>query len=159
MGHQPRTLLPSVKISDTLCKLSSQVRPSVKCRHDQHSKDFKELLKGDHVRVRCQNTRSCPTRATIIKACDQPRSYEVKTECGNILRRNRRDLLCTKESSAIPLRDVNYDDISPLPCKQPHVAAPQDEHARSDSNSNSGKGHRARSGRLVRKAITYQDNM
>ena len=99
----------------------------MKYRHDQHAKDLKELLPGDHVRIHCQNTRLWPTRATIVKACDQSRSYEVKTEYGNILRRNQRDLLFTKESSAIPLHDVSYDDISSLPGKQPHLAAPRDE--------------------------------
>ena len=114
MGRQPRTLLPSVKISDALCKPSSQIRSSVKCKHDEHAKDLKELLPGDHVRISCQNTRSWTSRATIVKACDRPRSYEMKTEYGNILRRNQRDLPLTKESSTIPLRAANYDDISPL---------------------------------------------
>ena len=86
----------------------------------------------------------------------------MKTEYGNILRRNRRDLLLTEESSAIALRDVNYDDISPLSRKQPHVAARQDKPVRSNSNANSGnsaEGYRTKSGRLVRKPIRYQDNM
>ena len=64
--------------------------------------------------------------------------------------------------SAIALRDINYDDVSPLSRKQPHVAAPQDKPVRSNSNANSGnsaEGYRTKSGRLVRKPIRYQDNM
>ena len=38
----------------------------------------------------------------------QPRSYKVMKENGNIVRRNRRDLIPTLEKFGV---DVNYDDL------------------------------------------------
>lgn len=61
---------------------------------NQGTRTLSDLQDGENVRIR-QGNKWEP--ATVIKKHNLPRSYIVKTTCGQVYRRNRRHLLKTKE--------------------------------------------------------------
>ncbi|XP_063055929.1 uncharacterized protein K02A2.6-like [Engraulis encrasicolus] len=66
-----------------------------KQRFDKSTKPLSPLAKDDVVRIQDQDAWN--RKATVLQEVG-PRSYEVKTEEGHVLRRNRRSLLKTKET-------------------------------------------------------------
>lgn len=68
------------------------VRKKQKFYYDRHSKPLTPLIEGDEVRIRPYNLNNKEWKpASVIKRLDQ-RSYEVLTESGKVLRRNRVDI-------------------------------------------------------------------
>ena len=64
--------------------------------YNQGAKSLPSLSAHDTVRI--QNGTSWATKGKVIEPLEYPpRSYTVETESGHRLRRNRRDLLSTKE--------------------------------------------------------------
>lgn len=63
--------------------------------HDRRAHDLPPLKPGDVVRVQ---QRDGLTRGVVTAAHSSPRSYVVETEHGTTLRRNRRQLIATRES-------------------------------------------------------------
>ena len=63
--------------------------------YNEYSEDLPPLSLDDTVRIR--HNASWSLKGTVIRKCEEPRSYEVLTEKGTVLRRNRRHLLKTKE--------------------------------------------------------------
>uniref|UniRef100_A0A8C6T6T6 Integrase catalytic domain-containing protein n=1 Tax=Neogobius melanostomus TaxID=47308 RepID=A0A8C6T6T6_9GOBI len=105
-GLSPAELLMNRKLRTTLpcytetkqnmviqTKLDYQKRKQ-KRYYDKATKTLSPLAKDDVVRIQDQNAWS--RKATVLQEVG-PRSYEVRTEDGNVLRRNRRNLLKTKE--------------------------------------------------------------
>lgn len=97
MGRQLRTTLPY-----TTTKKHKQVKDKMKRlqkrqkgNYDKSSKSLKPLAPNDTVRVEDANIWT--RKATVLEEVN-PRSYNVKTEDGLILRRNRRSLLRTQET-------------------------------------------------------------
>ncbi|CAK6975876.1 unnamed protein product [Scomber scombrus] len=66
-----------------------------KQRYDKSTKVLKPLAKDDVVRIQDQDAWN--RKATVLQEIG-PRSYEVRTEDGHVFRRNRRNLLKTKET-------------------------------------------------------------
>ena len=67
----------------------------LKQNYDQHAKEHKSLQPGATVRYRKHNAWS--KKGRVVKKLSQPRSYQIETESGNIIRRNRRHLIHTRE--------------------------------------------------------------
>ena len=93
-------------------------------RHDARGvRDLSELSRGEHVRTPHPVThRWEPGR--IVEQCQQPRSYQVESASGSVLRRNRRDIRETDEKHVFLSSDddrqrnsrdaaADYDELEP----------------------------------------------
>jgi transposase InsO family protein len=95
MGRPVRTTIPSYhhpsslqKNSDTFENLQSK-KDKMKQDHDKHAgPELAPLYKGQRVRVQNQVNKMWEP-AEVTKVCAEPRSYEVTTPNGTMLRRNR----------------------------------------------------------------------
>ena len=108
--RNPRTLLPSVAQATDPHKSSVLTSSYPTKYYNSRSKDLPPLHQNDTVRI--HTGRSWSTKAKVVD-CDNkngPRSYIVETENGSVLRRNRRDLLRTKETFD-PSHDYDQLDI------------------------------------------------
>ncbi|KAI7789577.1 hypothetical protein IRJ41_019347 [Triplophysa rosa] len=98
MGRKLRTTLPYVtKQNKNRAWRKKQIclKQKQKAIYDKTSRSLRPLATKDTVRLENNNTWN--KRATVLEAVN-PRSYTVKTEDGQILRRNRRSLLKTQET-------------------------------------------------------------
>ena len=66
-------------------------------------------LSLNHI-VRIHEKNNWISKGKVIRKCDQPRSYEVPTQKGSVLRCNRRHLLKTIEPFEKDCA-IDYDDI------------------------------------------------
>lgn len=99
MGRTPRTTVPSVK-----CPLKSskpeQIPRKTITQYNSHARNLPELHPGDKVLLRGDGKWS--KKGEVMKRNQHPRSYHVKTDSGNVLRRNRRHLLKIKQPQSQP---------------------------------------------------------
>ena len=65
--------------------------------HDKHNgvKSLPDLHPGDIVKVKTDEEKRWLETGKVIEKANTPRSYQVKTPNGNIIRRNRRHLMKT----------------------------------------------------------------
>ena len=106
MNRQLRTRLPAVRPvnnKETLTPMRNmQKKQNQAFYHDRNAKELPKLDEGSStVRVYQHGSPSTKanwsTKAKVVKPHHSPRSYIIKTEEGQTLRRNRRDLLPTSE--------------------------------------------------------------
>jgi hypothetical protein len=123
-GRDIRTKLPDLrKLISTRPRLQEELPTKLhpercylqKKMHDSKAKDLPPLPTGATVRI--YNGKMSPTKAQVVATSSSPRSYIVKTEEGTQLRRNRRDLLFTKEEFE-PLSEEE---------DEPHITQPSHE--------------------------------
>ena len=97
-------------------------------QHDARSvRDLSQLSRGEHVRTRHPVTHSWePGR--IVEQCQQPRSYQVESASGSVLRRNRRDIRETDERHVF----LSSDDDRQRNSRE--AAADDDEHEQPSSS-------------------------
>ncbi|XP_054864601.1 uncharacterized protein K02A2.6-like [Amphiprion ocellaris] len=97
MGRQLRTTLPytTTKKHKQVQDKMKRLQKRQKVNFDKSAKSLKPLAPNDTVRVEDSNIWT--KKATVLEEVN-PRSYNVKTEDGLILRRNRRSLLHTSET-------------------------------------------------------------
>ena len=96
MNRTLRTRLPRMK-KETFQLEKSILEKQLKQKqwYDQETKLLPPLVEGSTVRIRCG--KELNSLARVVKKADTPRSYIVKDDKGRELRKNRRDLLQTKE--------------------------------------------------------------
>ena len=82
-----------------------------KIYYDRGSKELKQFNIGDNVKIHNENKTKPHNDGIITNIDSNPRSYEIKTENGNIIKRNRKDL--TKGIAFNENRDY-IDDMNPL---------------------------------------------
>lgn len=114
MNRKIRTTLPyytEIKESEVLTKMDTLKRRQ-KHYFDKSTKPLSPLAKDDVVRIQDQDTWS--RKATVLQEVG-PRSYEVRTEDGNVFRRNRRNLLKTKEHFQETSCDAENENVVSLP--------------------------------------------
>jgi transposase InsO family protein len=107
MSRRTLTKLPiSEKLLQPKVVEKEEVRENIRNKQqksakyfNRHTRDLEPLRQEDTVRVRIQNKWK-PARL-IPSQPKEPRSYNLETEHGSIWRRNRRDILKTKEPSTI----------------------------------------------------------
>lgn len=162
LGRPVRTTLPSFH-PDTSHKQDGpneklkEKREKMKTNHDKHAgPDLAPLYNGQRVRVLNPETKVWEP-AVVTNTCKEPKSYEVKTPNGSVLRRNRshiRDMPLQKTAKTLP-RKVQFqeepDDSAtskkPAVVKQkPKPEVPQEQ-----------KATTTRSGRVTRKPSRYRD--
>lgn len=98
MNRKLRTTLPcytDIKQDTGILTKLNNLKWKQKRRYDKSTKSLSPLAKDDVVRIQDQDAWN--RKATVLQEVG-PRSYEVKTEEGHVLRRNRRSLLKTKET-------------------------------------------------------------
>ena len=126
MQRNSRTTLPSVKSSSKSRETDkSNQSHKIKKYHDQHACNLPDLQIGDTVRLRQKAfpKKLWNRKGKVLSKLEEPRSYKVETEQGIILRRNRRDLLKTKESFE-PKPEGELDTCTPV---DPELSTPNQE--------------------------------
>ena len=103
LGRTTRTLVPTIKSnlrpmgfnSERIREELQKVKETQKSYYDRNAKPLQPLDNGDVVRVRVPG-QSTKTSGKVVRPAETPRSYYVQQ--GNAtVRRNRRDLIKTKE--------------------------------------------------------------
>jgi hypothetical protein len=137
MGRRTRTVIPTVKsllepqtVSPDRVRTQKETeRETAKKYYDRKSKDLKPIAENDALRIRSSNKSWEP--ALLFGKTPNPRSYKVRTEEGRVLRRNKKDLLTTKEKNNfqeceqeyVPECDQNPDNPNLVPI-HPTLAPP-----------------------------------
>ncbi|XP_077516843.1 uncharacterized protein LOC144127800 [Amblyomma americanum] len=104
-GRSPAELLQGRRLRTRLPDFSQEPKPPVKKRQQQSSgRPLHQLQPGQIVRVRGQ---AWTQKAKVVEKV-APRSYNIATEEGRTLRRNRQHLLATSEA----FRHSSYSDDS-----------------------------------------------
>ena len=144
--RNPRTTLPSVSTQPP-CPLSPKRK--LKQSYDQHARNLPTLLPGTTVRVRTDKDTDWSKKGKVVEKCSEPRSYRILNQQGNVVRRNRRHLLPTKETFKVE-NDDNYDDLK-LSSKPSTSNQPDLQSSRNNPIVTS------RSGRQIKKPSRYED--
>ena len=157
MNRQPRSNLPIINKPVK----ENQVKPENKW-YNANARNLPELKIGDTVRI--QGNKTWDRKAQVTEQCNTPRSFKVKTEDGRVLRRNRRDLLKTRESY-VPRETSDFYDhdesTSSSKVSAPTQAAssetPPSQAANSEIQDGPIRPYYTRSGREVRPPRRFQD--
>ncbi|TGZ45835.1 Uncharacterized protein DBV15_02674 [Temnothorax longispinosus] len=64
--------------------------------YDRGSKELKQFKIGDTIKIHNENKQLPHQGGKVIGLSDNPRSYKIKTEQGNVIERNRRALTVGK---------------------------------------------------------------
>ena len=160
LGRKIRTNLPS-KITNQLPEKDA-IYQRLQTRQDEQKKYFDKLhpnnlpplQEGQQIRVQNQETGKW-VRGRITNRRPEPRSYELETESGQILRRNRRHIRGTEEEEIRPQEHGHtYHD------KHNHntPTAHSEEQTSEQSNTQThGQPYTTRFGRKVQTPQRYSD--
>uniref|UniRef100_A0A3B3XIK9 Integrase catalytic domain-containing protein n=1 Tax=Poecilia mexicana TaxID=48701 RepID=A0A3B3XIK9_9TELE len=100
MGRKLRTTLPHLSLkTNTKQQMGKQTELKLKQKenYDKTARRLRALEENDTVRV--EDHGMWERKATVLKEVS-PRSYEIRTDDGQVLRRNRRSLLKTQEQDS-----------------------------------------------------------
>ena len=139
--RQPRSTLPSLILSTSTPPNLKKSQAKTKARYDKQAEDLPDIQPGTVVRIRTKEDKNWNQLGKVVAKCAEPRSYRVLNDKGNIVRRDRRQLLPCKEKFEI--RNQYDDPATPAVKVQPS--------ARSELSSVVV----TRSGRVVRKPNRY----
>ncbi|XP_041461610.1 uncharacterized protein K02A2.6-like [Lytechinus variegatus] len=150
-GRPIRTTLPSHYLSrdSTATEFLLNRQDKMKEVHDRHaSSDLPPLHVGQPVRVLHPRDNTW-IPAKVSKVCEEPRSYEVSTPNGGILRRNRSHLREIPSTNPTPKRVRFEEDHST-------ETQPEEDNVQRTPMSNSNQSQQTysqttRSGRTIRK--------
>ena len=86
-------------------------KSKIKNRYDQSARDLKQLDIGEHVQLLDMNSKRWTIKGVVHSKLPN-RSYLIKTEYGEIRRRNRRHIrpLPQRQNVHIPSDDISDDD-------------------------------------------------
>ena len=147
----PRTNLISIKV-----KGDASYTPKSKAdekKYDVRSKDLPEIEPDTSVRIfdRNKRTGNWNKRGKVIAKRNEPRSYDVLNEKGNVIRRNRQHLIPTKESFESDQLNDSDDEIELYERSETttDLDVPNENEIVEDN------GYVTRSGRLSRKPERY----
>ena len=134
MSRRTATKLPtSNPLLQPQVVTNSQVKANIKERHEKSkryynrkARNMEPLRPSDTIRMRMGNKWK-PAQLTPVQP-SQPRSYNLETEDGKLWRRNRKDILKTKESNIFqrePREFPNAESPTQRPPQNPVVADQQ----------------------------------
>ena len=152
-----KALKPSVPIEAKT--LLQDCQKKQKHYYDRHSKSLPPLTQDDVVRYQ---TPTSWEPAVITQKHSAPRSYNLVTASGNIIRRNRRHLKSTQETrpNVAPPIDDDIDDSVAITFPPSSSRPTQATQPPPTTNTNTSQvtEKRTRSGRLVKPPPRYGDN-
>ena len=172
LGRQIRTTLPSLHLcrhpdSDEIFDNLSRKQEKMKEDHDRTAGPNLPLLQvGQRVRLRDNTSYTTWIPAKVTKICDQPRSYEVETPNGTVLRRNRMHLrevpftnapVRSKEASLPVRRRVTFAEGETAEPRHTPAQSPPKPILKRSSDNDAKPNTVTRSGRVVRKPLRYRD--
>ena len=137
MGRTLRTIIPSVKHH---LKTTNSVKISKKttAQYNSKARNLNDLHPGERVRLRAAVKWS--KKGEVIARDKNPRSYHVKTQTGNVLRRSRRHLLKTNGTQSPPKL------TPPIQSQQPKLRSD----TTSEDTMTSPSSHSTRYGRAIK---------
>ena len=103
MSRRTRTLLPTSgkllkpQLAEGVQEEKTKIKMKQALYYNKNAKDLPALKKGDTVRLQPLKSTKEPWKKATIQEQVNVRSYNVLTEDGSILRRNRRHLKATQE--------------------------------------------------------------
>ncbi|XP_041485994.1 uncharacterized protein K02A2.6-like [Lytechinus variegatus] len=151
-GRPIRTTLPSHYLSRDSAATEFLLNRQDKMKevHDRHaSSDLPPLHVGQPVRVLHPRDNTW-IPAKVSKVCEEPRSYEVSTPNGGILRRNRSHLREIPSTNPTPKR-VRFDEENHSTETQPEEDNVQRTPMSNSNQSQQTYSQTTRSGRTIRK--------
>ena len=98
-GRNIRTNLPSAEEEEGIIKQKTSEKVNLK------EKEIKPINPGTTVRLRTDKQKDWTEKGVIVEKTSKPRSYMVQNSKGNIVRRNRKHLLPTKERFEVQIED------------------------------------------------------
>ena len=151
-------LKPRLQSKDTRNKLIVRQQKQ-KFYRDKNAKPLKELDVGDTVRLR-REKEWIP--AKVVEKDKHPRSFHVTTEQGTTYRRNRRDIVKTNEPPVVIKEHLNFENEQSesnemLDSERPECQSEKVQVRISPSRIPVPE-YRTKSGRLVKKPISYGQN-
>lgn len=164
-GRQIRNLIPGKekkrvgksKITEKLKKRQIQQ----KLYYDKNAKLLKELKIGDNVKIHAEDKRLPHRNGKIHDVADNPRSYKVKTEQGEIIQRNRKALTKGKnfEEQIGDLENVVVEEqlITSKKDAVEQIKEPRQSHEQSPNCSSKEPIQLSRTGRVIKKPAYLKD--
>ena len=95
MGRTLRTNLPSIK-PPLKVSTPTTLSKTATAHYNANAQNLPTLHPGDHVRLR--DGKNWSRKGEVVKPDQNPRSYHVRTDTDNVLRRNRRHLIKIKHT-------------------------------------------------------------
>ena len=129
MSRRTRTLLPAretllkPKLAESVQEERNKIKMKQAFYYNRNAKDLLPLAKGETVRLQPLKNRKEPWKKATVQEEVNVRSYNVLTEDGSILRRNRRHLKVTKEQPMQPQTDQMPQDNN-TPAAQETATSP-----------------------------------
>ena len=125
-GGSPASKLINRELRTNLPSLSYITQPMLptysktKLNYDRNAKDLPKLNVNDSVRF--QERDAWSRKGKIVKLDDNPRSYHLITDKNTIIRRNRSQLLPTKEEvHVLPDEIIETNSLVNLPVDSPSL--------------------------------------
>lgn len=124
MGRRLRTTIPytSEQKQNKAKQKQKLLQRRQKTNYDRSTKSLVPLARHDTVRIQDSNTWT--KKATMLEEVS-PRSYNVRTEDGQILRRNRRSLLKTQDTFQEQTDEASQEDSACTASAEPSPDAHQ----------------------------------
>ena len=150
-----------MELRDEIYARLAEKKEKQKRHYDKHARDLSPLSPGQEVRIQDPRITRKWAPATVQRVCPEPRSYEVETQNGGLLRRNRRHIQHTAEP---PRRGITSQDMEPQWKPAETVGCQTDKQIeqtiRPSSNetpqiTNQEEIYRTWSGRIIRKPNRY----
>ena len=156
---QPKTI-ETERIRETL----QRNRDSAKMYYDRHAKPLEDLRASDNIRVRDGKMWKPALMLPQEQQPLHPRFYNLQAESGNVWRRNRKDILKTKERETNYRRDPGqYEDPETqhrqnavVPNQVPHFLQTTPPSPEIDPQPNV-QGSKTRSGRETVRPARFRD--
>ncbi|XP_028415703.1 uncharacterized protein K02A2.6-like [Dendronephthya gigantea] len=151
--HQPRTTLPSLNLTN-ISSPPKTTPANVKKAFNQHAKDLPDIEPGTVVRMRIHGEKRWNEVGKVVAKCQEPRAYRILNSKGNVVRRNRRQLLPCKDKFRIQYDQDDYAELPPSNIQQPKpkTSLPACQSIEGLPRSSTV----TRSGRVVNKPVRYR---
>ena len=123
------------------------------------SKGLPDITPGTTVRIRTDKDRDWGEQGKVVRKREEPRSYDVLNQRGNVVRRNRRHLIPTRESfiSSSPDEVNETCDKSSVGTIPITPTSNEDVHSSDTTAIDDNKYKHSRSGRVIRIPQRYRE--
>ena len=171
LGRHLRSKLPTLPSTltnkninmDIVREKDEKYREKYTSYHDKHNgvKSLPDLHPGDIVKVKTDEEKRWLETGKVIEKANTPRSYQVKTPNGNIIRRNRRHLMktptrppSTHGHSPVILESQLRSDSQPMICSSDPPPLPaHDSTPKSKVKTQVALPPRSPSKRIIRRPV------